>query len=103
MRDHRASEFIKRHIGPSQSEQSNMLDLLGYKSMDQFIKDIVPSSILEDEQLDLRDSVSEHGALEILKKIASKNTVNKSYIGMGYYGTYTPYVILRNILENPGW
>ena len=102
MRDHRTSEFIKRHIGPSETEQSKMLDSVGYKSMEKFIKDIVPSSILEDEQLDLRDSVSEHGALEILKGIASKNTVNKSYIGMGYYGTYTPNVILRNILENPG-
>ena len=80
-----------------------MLDSVGYKSMEQFIKDIVPSSILEDEQLDLRDSVSEQKALDILKGIASKNTVNKSYIGMGYYGTYTPNVVLRNILENPGW
>ena len=103
MRDHRTSEFIKRHIGPSQAEQSKMLDSVGYKSMEQFIKDIVPSSILEDEQLDLRDSVSEQKALDILKGIASKNTVNKSYIGMGYYGTYTPNVVLRNILENPGW
>ena len=103
MRDHRTSEFIKRHIGPSQAEQTKMLDSVGYKSMEQFIKDIVPSSILEDEQLDLRDSVSEQKALDILKGIASKNTVNKSYIGMGYYGTYTPNVVLRNILENPGW
>ena len=103
MRDHRTSEFIKRHIGPSQAEQTKMLDSVGYKSMEKFIKDIVPSSILEDEQLDMRDSVSEQKALDILKGIASKNTVNKSYIGMGYYGTYTPNVVLRNVLENPGW
>jgi len=71
--------------------------------MQSFIEAIVPNSILEKEQLDVRDSVSEHKALEILHEIASKNQIYKSFIGMGYYGTYTPNVILRNILENPGW
>ena len=103
MNDNRSSEFISRHIGPSASEETKMLKAVGYSSMDQFIKDIVPSSILEQEQLDVRDSVSENKALTILKEIASKNIINKNFIGMGYYGTYTPNVILRNILENPGW
>ena len=103
MNDNRSSEFISRHIGPSASEEAKMLKAVGYSSMDQFIKDIVPSSILEQEQLDVRDSVSENKALTILKEIASKNIINKNFIGMGYYGTYTPNVILRNILENPGW
>jgi glycine dehydrogenase len=103
MNDHRASEFIARHIGPSLEDQAKMLKAVGYSSMDQLIKDIVPSSILEKEELDVRDSVSEHKALSVLKEIASKNIINKNFIGMGYYGTYTPNVILRNILENPGW
>jgi len=103
MNDNRSSEFISRHIGPSASEETKMLKAVGYSSMDQFIKDIVPSSILEQEQLDVRDSASENKALTILKEIASKNIINKNFIGMGYYGTYTPNVILRNILENPGW
>lgn len=103
MNDNRSSEFISRHIGPSDSDQAKMLTSVGYSSMDQFIKDIVPSSILEQKQLDLQDCVSEHKALTILKTIASKNIINKNFIGMGYFGTYTPNVILRNILENPGW
>ena len=103
MNDHRTSEFIARHIGPSLEDQAKMLKTVGYSSMDQLIKDIVPSAILEKEELDVRDSVSEHKALSILKEIASKNIINKNFIGMGYYGTYTPNVILRNILENPGW
>ena len=103
MNDNRSSEFISRHIGPSDSDQAKMLTSVGYSSMDQFIKDIVPSAILEQKQLDLQDCVSEHKALTILKAIASKNIINKNFIGMGYFGTYTPNVILRNILENPGW
>ena len=103
MNDHRTSEFISRHIGPSLEDQAKMLKTVGYSSMDQLIKDIVPAAILEKEELDVRDSVSEHKALSILKEIASKNIINKNFIGMGYYGTYTPNVILRNILENPGW
>ena len=103
MNDHRASEFIARHIGPSLEDQAKMLKAVGYSTMEQLIKDIVPTAILEKEELDVRDSVSEHKALSILKEIASKNIINKNFIGMGYYGTYTPNVILRNILENPGW
>ena len=95
--------FIQRHIGPSEAEQDIMLKELGYKSLDELIKDTVPEKILLKDDLDIGDPNSEYKALRKLKNIAKKNEVYSSFIGMGYYGTYTPYVILRNILENPGW
>ena len=103
MTDHRNKEFIRRHIGPSSEDQKKMLSYLGYNSLEEFIKKIVPEKIIENKPLDIDEPVSEHGALNQLKQIASQNKIFKSFIGMGYYGTYTPNVILRNILENPGW
>jgi glycine dehydrogenase len=103
MTDHRNKEFIRRHIGPSSEEQKKMLSYLGYNSLEEFIKKIVPKKIIENKPLDIDEPVSEHEALNQLKQIASQNKIFKSFIGMGYYGTYTPNVILRNILENPGW
>ena len=96
-------DFIQRHIGPSVDEQNVMLKELGYKSLDDLIKDTVPEKILLKDDLDIGDPNSEYKALRKLKKKKKKNEVYSSFIGMGYYGTYTPYVILRNILENPGW
>ena len=96
-------DFIQRHIGPSIDEQNIMLKELGYKSLDELIKDTVPQKILFKGSLDIGDPNSEYKALRKLKNISKKNKVYSSFIGMGYYGTYTPYVILRNILENPGW
>ena len=96
-------DFIQRHIGPSIDEQSIMLKELGYKNLDDLIKDTVPEKILLKDDLDIGDSNSEYKALRKLKNISKKNKIFSSFIGMGYYGTYTPYVILRNILENPGW
>jgi glycine dehydrogenase len=96
-------DFIQRHIGPSIDEQNIMLKELGYKNLDELIKDTVPEKILLKGELDIGDSNSEYKALRKLKNISKKNDVYSSFIGMGYYGTYTPYVILRNILENPGW
>jgi len=96
-------DFIQRHIGPSIDEQNIMLKELGYKNLDELIKDTVPEKILLKGDLDIGDSNSEYKALRKLKNISKKNNVYSSFIGMGYYGTYTPYVILRNILENPGW
>jgi glycine dehydrogenase len=96
-------DFIQKHIGPSVDEQSIMLKELGYENLDELIKDTVPEKILLKDDLDIGDSHSEYKALRKLKNIAKKNEVHSSFIGMGYYGTYTPYVILRNILENPGW
>ena len=103
MTDNRNREFIRRHIGPSINEQKQMLSYLGFNSLDEFIKKIVPEKIIENNPLDIDEPVSEHEALNQLRQIASQNKIFKSFIGMGYYGTYTPNVILRNILENPGW
>ena len=96
-------DFIQRHIGPSEREQETMLKELGYKSLDELIKKTVPEKILYKDSLDIGDPNSEYKALRKLKNISKKNKIFSSFIGMGYYGTYTPYVILRNILENPGW
>ncbi|MDB3873228.1 aminomethyl-transferring glycine dehydrogenase [Pelagibacteraceae bacterium] len=103
MTDNRNREFIRRHIGPSVEEQKQMLSYLGFNSLDEFIKKIVPEKIIENNPLDIDEPVSEHEALNQLKQIAGQNKIFKSFIGMGYYGTYTPNVILRNVLENPGW
>ena len=96
-------DFIKRHIGPSETEQGNMLKELGFKNLDDLMSKTVPEKILLKEDLSIGDPNSEYKALRKLKDISKKNKVYSSFIGMGYYGTYTPYVILRNILENPGW
>ena len=96
-------DFIQRHIGPSVEEQNIMLKELGYKDLDELIKNTVPEKILFKDDLGIGDPNSEYKALRKLKNISKKNKVYSSFIGMGYYGTYTPYVILRNILENPGW
>ena len=96
-------DFIKRHIGTSTKEQSEMLNLLGYKSLDDLIKKTVPEKIYFKDQLGIGDSNSEYEALRKLKAISKKNEIYSNFIGMGYYGTYTPNVVIRNILENPGW
>ena len=96
-------DFIKRHIGPSEAEQSFMLKELGFKSLDELISKTVPEKILLKESLEIGEPNSEYEALRKLKLISKKNKINSNFIGMGYYGTFTPHVILRNILENPGW
>ena len=96
-------EFIRRHIGPSQSDQLAMLKVCNASNIDQLIEQTVPPQILLKESLNLGDAISESDALAALKKAASHNIVNRCYIGMGYFPVETPNVILRNILENPGW
>ena len=96
-------DFIQRHIGPSKEEQTAMLKELGYENLDELILKTVPKKILLKESLSIGDPNSEYKALRKLRDISAKNKVYSNFIGMGYYGTYTPYVILRNILENPGW
>ncbi len=98
-----AGEFIARHIGPSDSEQGKMLKLLGVDSIDTLMAQVVPSSILMSDLLNLAAPLNEPQALAELKAIAQQNQVQRSYIGQGYYGTYTPHVVLRNVLENPAW
>ena len=95
--------FNERHIGPTSDEQAKMLQLLGYDSLDALTNTVVPESIQFDRELTLPASLTEREAIERAKGVAGKNEVFRSLIGMGYYGTHTPYVILRNILENPGW
>jgi glycine dehydrogenase len=96
-------DFIRRHIGPSEEDQNKMLNELGFKTLDDLISKTVPENILLKEELDIGEPNSEYEALRKLKAISKKNKIYSNFIGMGYYGTFTPYVILRNILENPGW
>ena len=96
-------KFSQRHVGPSDDDVVLMLKELGYSSLSDFTKDVIPNSILSNSDLDINEGVSEQEALQLLKSYASKNTIYKSYLGNGYYGTITPGVIKRNILENPGW
>ena len=97
------SEFTQRHVGPSAQEQQKMLAALDLNSLDQLIEKTVPDSIRLDDALAMDKGVSESDALAELRALADQNKVNKSYIGMGYYNTKVPFVILRNVLENPGW
>ena len=96
-------EFIGRHIGPCATEMTAMLAAIGADSLDQLIDQTVPAAIRLPADLPLPAPRREHEALADLKAMASKNVVNKSCIGMGYYDTLTPKVILRNVMENPGW
>jgi glycine dehydrogenase len=95
--------FAERHIGPSESDQRAMLAALGYDSLDAFIAAVVPADIRLRGPLKIPAAKSEQEALAELRAIAGQNQVFRSYIGMGYHDTYTPGVILRNVLENPGW
>jgi len=97
------TEFISRHIGPSEAEQTQMLNDLGLSSMDELVRQIVPDSILLRGDNKLPDGCSEHEALTELKELAGRNKVKRSLIGQGYYGTITPPVIQRNVFENPAW
>jgi glycine dehydrogenase len=96
--------FSTRHIGPNQQQIDDMLASCGTESVEQLIKETIPSQIRLDKPLHLPEPLSEEAYLKFLKnEIASKNEVYSSFIGMGYYETRTPNVILRNVLENPGW
>ncbi len=95
--------FVARHIGPNDAEIAAMLQALGFASLDAFTDAIVPDSIKATGTLELPDAVSEVDALARIRDIASRNQTFRSFIGQGYYGTHTPNVILRNILENPAW
>ncbi len=96
-------EFVARHIGPNSQQTSAMLAALGLSSVKELIDKTVPDNIRLKGELNLGDAISEANALAQLKAIASKNKVFKSYIGMGYHDTHVPLVVLRNVLENPGW
>lgn len=97
------NNFLKRHLGPSANQTEEMLKTIGVKSLDQLIDETVPAAIRLKQPLNLPEGISEYEYLEHIREIAAKNKVFKSFIGMGYYNTITPSVILRNIFENPGW
>ncbi|MEK8033296.1 aminomethyl-transferring glycine dehydrogenase [Ideonella sp. DXS29W] len=96
-------EFIARHIGPDTADEAHMLSVIGAASRQALIDAIVPKSIARAQPMVLPPAVTEAEALAELRAVASLNQVKKSFIGQGYYGTLTPGVILRNILENPAW
>ena len=95
--------FIARHLGPSDADILAMLGTLGFESLDEMSNTLVPKDIQLKPGLDLPDSRGEYEFLNALSSVAAKNKVYRSCIGMGYYNTVTPPVILRNVLENPGW
>ena len=95
--------FINRHLGPSDGEIQSMLKSCGLSSLDELISETIPASVLDMDSLQINAVPIEQELLKELRSIADENQVFRSYIGMGYYGTYTPPVILRNILENPAW
>ena len=96
-------EFIPRHIGPGAADQAKMLATIGAASLDALMDEVVPASIRMTRPLNLPGPRAEADVLSEMKAIASANKVFRNYIGQGYYGTHTPNVILRNILENPAW
>ena len=97
------ANFIRRHIGPSEVETAEMLREVGAKTLEEFIDKVVPEKIRLSRPLDLPKAKAERSALSYLRRMVERNEVFVSMIGMGYYGTITPKVILRNVLENPGW
>lgn len=95
--------FVRRHIGPSPASIQNMLETMGFSSLEDLIAQIVPAHIRLQQPLKLEKSDSEYEVLQELKSLASKNQIFRSFIGMGYADCITPTVIQRNILENPSW
>ncbi len=98
-----SNNFINKHNGPRESEVEQMLETIGVKSMDELIEQTVPVSIRLKKPLAIDPGMNEYAYLKHLKRLASRNKIFKSFIGLGYYNTILPGVIQRNVLENPGW
>ena len=98
-----SNAFVERHIGPNDAEIAQMLEVVGHASLDALTDAIVPAGIKSPAPLALPESMTEVQALAKIRAIADKNQVFRTFIGQGYYGTLTPNVILRNVLENPAW
>ena len=96
-------DFEARHLGPDAADIETMLDALGYASIDALIDDVLPPAIRMDGELSIPEPLTEAELLVRLRELMSQNRVFRSYLGMGYSNTHTPGVILRNIMENPGW
>ncbi|MHA2938687.1 aminomethyl-transferring glycine dehydrogenase [Vibrio sp. RC27] len=97
------NEFVSRHNGPNSADQQSMLETLNVDSLDALIAQTVPQSIRLEQPMSLAAPMSESQMLSELKAIAQQNQIKRTFIGQGYYNTFTPNVILRNVLENPGW
>ena len=95
--------FVERDIGPRPTDVAAMLEVVGYPTLDAFIDAVVPPDIRLKRPLALPPALSEQEALAALQQLAGRNQVFRSYLGMGYSDCITPSVILRNVLENPGW
>lgn len=98
-----SDDFIRRHLGPRENEIQEMLAELGLTSLEDLVDKAVPHKIQVEQPIDVDASRSEQETLRYLKSLADENIVAKSYLGMGYYDTVTPTIILRNVLENPAW
>ena len=97
------TDFIGRHIGPRKTDQQHMLQYMGFTSLDDMAKTIVPADIYETAPMDLPAPVSETDVLTQMRTLGDQNTLVRTFIGQGYYNNYTPQVVVRNVLENPGW
>jgi glycine dehydrogenase len=97
------NNFSKRHIGINNSDLPKMLETIGVKDVDELISQVVPENIRLEKPLNLPEAMTEHEFLLHIKELAAKNEIFDNYIGLGYYGTITPAVIMRNIYENPVW
>ena len=98
-----ADSFVLRHIGPRPDDVDEMVRLLGYGSLDEFIAAVVPDDIRLKQPLALPPGRGEGEVLQALRGMAGQNRVFRSFIGMGYYPCFTPQVIQRNVMENAGW
>ena len=97
------NNFIKRHNGPTASDAEKMLKVIGVASQEQLVDEIIAPEIRLPKDLNIGEGMSEYEVISHLKALGAKNKQFRSYIGLGYYNTITPGVIMRNILENPGW
>src|SRR5436190_23006712 len=95
--------FADRHNGPDKNQVKAMLQAVGVDSLDDLVEKIIPSSIRLPKDLEIAEALSEYEFMKELRETANKNILFKNYIGLGYYNTITPGVILRNVFENPGW
>ncbi len=95
--------FLPRHIGPDEADLARMLDVIGVDSVEQLLEHTIPESIREPEPLALPPPVPEAEVIALLRALADRNEVVTSLIGAGWYDTHTPAVIVRNVLEDPGW
>ena len=101
--EYRSDFFQRRHLGPGEDDVQAMLETCKASTLEQLVEETIPTPIRLRKELDISDALGESELLEHLRKIAEKNKIYKSYLGLGYHDCYTPNVILRNIMENPGW